>query len=703
MRQSGDGQSTSDHPRRGVNVGAALLLLLLLLGGVLLAPRAPVAARQQDGGGVATVTGSLTLTNPVILGTVSQPYALLADMSPYVARDRDLALSLGSQIVAPFEGDLATGASFALNLPIAPRGTINDLDLGQGAGSGLQIYSVEFAANAFGDPFLGPLEFTGWGEALSSLVVSVGSNEVVGGQVVVWAPDDAQLFPTGFGPDGRFLTGDEPVGPIPAGWTVVDLNTDPFGQIRSAEAEVTIVEGDDGFTDYGQLGFTAAFDQLLTELELRYPFTELKGLDWAALRAEYRPRVEAAEADQDPLAFNLALIDFSLEFEDGHVSAGIPPEYIAATIGGRLGMRLAETETGEVVAISITEGLPADVAGIELGAVVSTWNGRPTTEAVADEPLLFGASTDFSARLQRYEFLTRGPLGEQVQVTFRNPGGEEQTTDLIFSEDIEGRDMAANTAVSLDDLDPSELPVDARLLPSGIGYVRVNTFFADPVLMSTAWNYALQSLFGSGATGLIIDLRDNGGGLGFSALYMAGSFYDAPFELFRNEFIDEQGVSIDIGGDEVEPTPVQWDLPVAVLVDDGCASACEIFAAAMAENPDHLIVGYTPTAGVEASVFFWNLPGDVSFQAPVGRLVRNGQVFLEGTGVPPNVAVPATADNLLNPADEVLAAAETALGPQIEAAAQAAASPAPDATPSGGTPVALGTPAADGTLATPTA
>ncbi len=676
--------------------------LLVMLVAILLVSSGyhPTAAHEE--GNLTTITGTLTITNPLILATVSQPIALLTDMTPYVERDHDQGIPLTSQIIAPFEGNLAEGASFTIHLPIAPLGTTNDLTHGEGDGTGVQIYSVEFAANAFGDPFISPTEFTGWGEALSSLVVDPGSREVIGGQVVIWAPDDDQLIPTGLGPDGRFLTDDDPIGPIPAGWTVLDLNPEPFEQIRTPEAEVTIVEGDDGFTDYGHLSFTGAFDELLAELELRYPFTDLKDIDWDALRAEYRPRVEEAEANQDVLAFNEALIDFSIEFNDGHVSTRLPPEYIAATIGGRLGLRLAETEGGEVIAISVTEGLPADRAGMELGAVISSWDGRPTTEAVEDEPLLFGASTPFSRRLQQYEFLTRGPLGDHVSITFQNPGGEEQTVDLSFEEDIEGRDVAANTAISLGGLDPAQLPIDARMLPSGIGYIRVNTFFADPVLMTTAWDYAVNNLLSLGAPALIIDVRDNGGGLGVTPLYVAGSFYDEPFELFRNELINEQGASVDIGGEDVVPTAVQWDLPVAVLVDDGCASACELFAAAMAENPDHLIVGYTPTAGVEASVFFWNLPGDVPFQAPVHRLVRDGEIYLEGTGVPPNVEVPSTAENLLNPDDEVIEAAEVALGPQIEAAAQAAATPAPGATPLDTTPVTEGLPASPPALATPT-
>jgi C-terminal processing protease CtpA/Prc len=581
--------------------------------------------------------------------------------------------------VAPIAGDPATGASFALNLPADPRGTINDLDQGQGDGSGVQIYSLEYAANLVGDRFIGPQEGGGWGEAMTSLEVTVGDGDVVGGSVIVWAPDDQQLFPTGLGPDGVFLTDDDPVGPIPAGWTAVDLNESTFRQIRTTEAGVPIIEGDDGFTDYGDRSFTEAFDLLLDELRLRYPFTELKGIDWDALEAEYRPRVEQAEAGNDVAAFNQAIYDLTHEFNDGHVGASMPEQVAAEALSGRLGMRLAETEDGEVIVISVTEGLPADQAGIELGAVVSTWNGQPTTEAVGEEPLLFGASTEHAKRLQQYEFLTRGTLGDRVEVTFRNPGSEDQTAELTYSDDIDGRDVAANTAISLDGLDDDQPPVDAHLLDSGIGYIRVSTFNADPVTMTTAWNQALNNFAKLGAPALILDLRDNGGGIGETATILAGSFYDETFELDRLEFINAEGESVDVGADDVVPSPTQWDAPVAVLVDADCASACEIFAAAMAENPDHLIVGYTPSAGVEAGIYAWNLPGDIYFQASIERLVRDGEVFIEGQGVAPNVMVPATAENLLNPEDEVLLSAEDALHAAIASA---------------GTPVALASPGA---------
>ncbi len=68
----------------------------------------------------------------------------------------------------------------------------------------------------------------------------------------------------------------------------------------------------------------------------------------------------------------------------------------------------------------------------------------------------------------------------------------------------------------------------------------------------------------------------------------------------------------------------------------------------MAHDPSHLIVGRSPSAGVEAGVEPWVLPDGVSFQAPVIAF-RNpdGSIFLEGVGVIPNVKVPNTPENLL--------------------------------------------------------
>jgi len=88
--------------------------------------------------------------------------------------------------------------------------------------------------------------------------------------------------------------------------------------------------------------------------------------------------------------------------------------------------------------------------------------------------------------------------------------------------------------------------------------------------------------------------------------------------------------------------------PVAVLIDERCASACELFAAAIAFDPTHVIVGCTPTAGAEGGVIPWVLRDNLDFQALViGFQHPDGRIFREGVGVVPNVKVPNTPESLV--------------------------------------------------------
>ena len=212
----------------------------------------------------------------------------------------------------------------------------------------------------------------------------------------------------------------------------------------------------------------------------------------------------------------------------------------------------------------------------------------------------------------------------------------------------------------------TDTPVEMSILPSGIGYIKINTFEGDSVLISHSWENALKTLDQAGVPALIVDARQNGGGSGLLSQYFAGSFYTTGFVEDKTLEADKNGKFVEVGADHVDPAPVQWTKPVAVLVGPACFSACEIFAGAMAHNPDNLIVGRYPTAGVEAGVEPWTLPGGIYFQAPVQRLVDTaGNIFLEGVGVKPNVKVPVTVQSLLSTDDPDIPAAEKALQAKI--------------------------------------
>jgi C-terminal processing protease CtpA/Prc len=653
------GHRTASLWRAFVTVIAALLISAPL-GNV------PTVTAQPSPNGVQFLTGTLETDNPIVMNVWSQTYFMLYDMTPYVFRDKTMPIPIESQIMAPSIGDISEGeVDLYLSLPAVPLGTSHDLDGDDSENSGVQLFSVELGVNTFGDPFLSPEEGTGWGQAFSSLAVTSPEGEVIGGQVMLWSPDDEQSFSSGLGDDGIFLTDDDPFAPVEAGWTLIDLNEDPFAFIRDETVEIIFNPGDDGFTDLSDRSFTEAFEALVDELEVRYAFTEEKNIDWDELRATYLPIIEEAEADDDLLAFNNAITEFILEFPDGHVGGTIAPEYIEERIGGRLGMRLAETDDGEVIVLAVTQGLPADEAGIEVGATILEWNGEDPTEAVENAPNILAHSTEHQRRLFLYEMMSRGPLGETVEVVFRNEDGDEETVELEFSEDIENRDARINAEFNFETYDPLQLPVDVSILPTGIGLIRINTFYADPIMMTSAWDTAINTLNSFGIPGLIIDVRDNGGGFGSIAQYMAGSFYDEPFVLFESEMFNEDGEAIQTGFDIVHPVAPRYEFPIALVIDESCASACEIFASAIAYNPDNLIVGYTPTAGVEAGVFTWLLPGGITFQASIVRVTIDGEVAVEGVGVPPTVTVPSTRENLLNPEDELIEITQAELIPAI--------------------------------------
>ena len=623
------------------------------VGSVTVGAQTPAAGLAD---GVRSVSGSVTVSNPNAIALTSQAYMMLLDMTAFVERDLTLAQSPESQVIAPLVGDTGSDQTFELALPIQPQGTSNDVGNGAGAGDGVQIFSVEYIANSVGDPFLGPYEAGGWGTAQTSLAVRGTDLEVIGGRLLVWAPDDSQAFPTGFGDDGLLFTDDDPTRSIDAGWTLIDLDADPFDSLRGAEEMVEILPGDEGFSDYSSQGMVESFRSLVSDLRLVYAFPDEKDIDFDDLEAEYLPLIEEAEAADDEGAFGLTMYQFALEFNDGHTASQIPSRYVAGLIGGRLGFRVKPTDDGNPIVISVTEGLPAADAGIEPGATIVSWDGGSVDDAVVAETQLNPASSQTDREFEGYQFLTRGPVDDQVEVGFRNPGSvADQTATLTFVEDVDGRDAALNGSIDYPVDDADELPIQTRLLPSGVGYIRISSFFADPVFFTTAWDYAIRNLDSQGAAGYLIDVRGNGGGLAFLPTYIAGSFYDEPFDLYEAYRPDGEGGRSAFGPTTIRPVDLGvTDRPVGILTDITCASACEILTAAIAYDPDNLVISYTPTAGVEAGIYVWYLSGGLYFQSSYIRLENtDGGVFLEGYGVTPNVRIPAEPEFLIYDGEDV--------------------------------------------------
>lgn len=453
-----------------VIVCAALMLAFAPGGAPASAQSATPAATASvtDGTGVTTVSGTVTVTNAVELEFEKEPIMLLIDLTAFIKRDRQMKLPYPEQVTAAgLVGDLSTGAKFNMQLPIEPKGALNDLSNGKGTGKGVMTFAVDFDYNdtsvapVNNGPIL-PSLWKGWPGGLDLLAFDPDNYELTNGMLLVWAPDANEMFPTGFGADGKLFTKDDPVGPIPQGWTLVNVDKKPFELIRTAHVDVPIIEGPGAQVDYSNLSYVELFDKLIADLKQRYAFTELKHINWDAIIKTIRPEVVNAK---DAEAFTVALTHLVATLPDGHVSLSQRPASFATDTAGGIGMILGKTDDGKVIARRVLDKLPAAAAGIKPGAQIITWNGKPIDQALSETTLAYNnQSSPLSRLVQEMRYLMRGPVGTKYTITFQNPGDSQpQTRDVTGVKER----LSFTQSNIFAGYDSSIYPITFKVLPDG--------------------------------------------------------------------------------------------------------------------------------------------------------------------------------------------------------------------------------------------
>ena len=229
---------------------------------------------------------------------------------------------------------------------------------------------------------------------------------------------------------------------------------------------------------------------------------------------------------------------------------------------GGIGMLLEEIQ-GTVGVARVFPHTPAEEGGVQEG----------------DRIVAIGDSSTRDWGLTRVSDALRGQPGSRVNVTFLRPG----VTEPIRSRFV--RRIVRVPAV------PYSMMVD-----NGVGYIPLQTFnenAADEV------REAIEQLRRSGAKGLVLDLRGNGGGIVDQSLAVTGLFLREGQEIVRVRGRDAR--------DEIARTegpPIEASLPLVVLTDESAASASEIVAGALQDHDRGLVVGETTFGkGLVQSVF----------------------------------------------------------------------------------------------------
>ena len=190
-------------------------------------------------------------------------------------------------------------------------------------------------------------------------------------------------------------------------------------------------------------------------------------------------------------------------------------------------------------------------------------------------------------RLRDAVRLIRGPKGSEVRLTVRKPDGTKETI-----------------SIQRDVVQIEETFVKSTLLesPGGekVGYVMIPSFYRDFEKTRAGRNarnstddtrIAIEELKKQGIKGLIIDLRNNGGGSLMDAVDTTGLFIpDGPVVQVKDSYGNKRVLSDD-------DSSVTWDGPLLVLVNQFSASASEILAAALQDYGRAVIVGGAHTHG----------------------------------------------------------------------------------------------------------
>ncbi len=482
------------------------------------------------------IRGDIPFTSPFFLNTISQPFVMLEDQAGFIRRDREFRFPLAGQVIGPVVVSEDEKLSYTLPLPSVPQGTSIDVDNDSASDLGVQTFQVAYWSNTWGDPFLEERDGKGWSTAYNSAITDPeNDDEIVGGILVVWSPDENQGFPGGFGPDRKLFTSDDPIETIPAGYTLVDLNEEPFRFYKERYPGLTLLEGAGAVKDYSGLDYGESFQTLFAKVSREYPFTEQKKIDWDALQDEYFPRFDDLSSDQE---FYKTLFDFTLQIPDGHVGVSMDQEIFFSRYGGGFGMVLDRLTDGKVIVKEILPGLPADKAGIQQGAEVLTWDGEPVAQAIEKVVPGFGPySTDHARKLGQVAFLTRTPPDTKVEIEYRNPGGAQPESEALKAAAEFDSLLLSIPGYNLDEV---QLPLDGLVLDeSGLGYIRIDTFSDDYALMASVWDRYIQNLIDNEVPGLIIDLRANPGGSLGLAMDFAGYFFDQEIELYENYYYSD--------------------------------------------------------------------------------------------------------------------------------------------------------------------
>jgi carboxyl-terminal processing protease len=321
-----------------------------------------------------------------------------------------------------------------------------------------------------------------------------------------------------------------------------------------------------------------------------YYDSSFNGINWSEYEHKYDNQIESA-----PDAFKAikkmleSLKDPYTRFLDARAFQDENDAIDAHIVGIGINLQQSRDQTHLIITRTI-ENSPAERAGL-----------APGDELMAiDNACAVGITPEQAAEH------IRGKAGTPVKLAIKHAGNQQ--TVQITRQEIEIR------------------AVQVKMFDSGIGYIQLSTFISSDA--AREFRRALSKL--SGAKGIILDLRDNPGGLLANALEMADMLLDGGTIVST---IGRHGRHTDVSSGQ--PLTKQ---PIVVLVDEESASASEILASAIKDNGRGIVLG-TRTYGKGLVQEINRLPGGAALHITVSRYLTPNGSDINKVGIEPDILI----------------------------------------------------------------
>ena len=321
-------------------------------------------------------------------------------------------------------------------------------------------------------------------------------------------------------------------------------------------------------------------------------FTEI----FAKIKNDYVEPIEDKELLENAIRGMLAGLDphsaYLLPEDYKELQAGTSGEF------GGLGIEVG-MEDGFVKVISPIDDTPAYRAGVEAGDLVIRLDDTPVKGMA---------------------------LSDAVKIMRGKPG-----TDIVLTIIRDGEDRPLNITITRDVIRVTS--VKSRMLEPGYGYVRISQFQSRTGENLREELAKLEDEADGPLKGLVLDLRNNPGGVLSAAVSVSDAFLKDGIIVYTEGRLDDAKLKFN-----AKPTDILDGAPLVVLVNGGSASASEIVAGALQDHNRAIIMGQK-TFGKGSVQTILPMDNGSALKLTTAKYYTPSGVSIQATGISPDIAL----------------------------------------------------------------